>query len=48
MKEKRIKLTRYSINLAGDCFVDLEVILEALKQEGYIIDKKENKEADNE
>jgi hypothetical protein len=36
-KKERIKFTQYTINLAGDCFIDLERILEALKQKGYII-----------
>jgi hypothetical protein len=46
MEDKRIKFIRYRINLAGDCLIDLEDILEVLKQEGYIIEEKKDNRND--
>jgi hypothetical protein len=39
-KKERIKFTQYTINLAGDCFIDLEDILEALEERNKQEEKK--------
>ena len=42
MDKLRLKFSRYIINLAGDCFIEIEELNKILKENGYEeIKKKE-------
>ena len=43
-KKERIKFTQYTIDLAGNCFIDLDDILEALKERNKRETEENNKE----